>query len=551
MTYADTIYVNADIVTVADHQLTAEALAVADGRILAVGSRAEIEALAGPQTKRIDLEGRTLVPGFVDAHSHFMNALQIVQWANVSAPPVGPVTCIADIVRVMAEQKAKQAAKPGDWIIGYGYDANTLAEQREATVDDLDPHFPDNPIMLIHVSNHGAVLNSAAFRLLGITAATPTPPGGVILRKPGSQEPAGLLMETAFLPLFAKMPQPGEDEMLARFAAAQEIYARAGVTTAQEGASFMHDVALLEKAAAQGRLIIDVVSYVIITDLEKLLETHPASTFGKYSNRLKLGGTKIVTDGSPQGRTAFFTKPYLTGGPGGEENWRGEPSFPPEVYNKFVKLAYDNGLHVLSHCNGDAAIDMLLAGHEYAAADNLDAERRTTVIHSQFVRPDQLEKYVKYKFMVSFYTEHAFFFGETHLRNLGKERAEFLSPMRTALDMGLHCTNHTDFSVEPIDQLFTIWTAVNRVTRGGQLLGPEQRVTPLEALRAVTIESAYEAFEETTKGSLEPGKLADMVVLSANPLKVDPMTIKDIQVLETIKEGRTIWSADSDSQPGR
>jgi len=540
--YAETIYTNGDVITMAEAMPSAQAVAVGGGKILAVGSQEEVLRLKGPETKVVDLNGKTLSPGFIDCHSHFMNALQIVAWANVSMPPVGPITCIADIIAVLKKQKEHLKAAKGDWIIGYGYDADGLAEKRNVTVDDLDPHFPDNPMMLIHVSNHGAVLNSAAFKLFNYTADTPTPPGGVIVRKPGTNEPAGLVMEMAFLPMWAKMPKPAQADLLERLKPAQEIYASVGITTAQEGGSFPSDIALLQKAAADGRLYIDVVSFAMITDLKEVLKSNPPSTFGSYNGRLKLGGTKLVSDGSPQGRTGFFTKPYLTNGPNGEENWRGEPSFPPETQNEMVKLAYDNGLHVNCHANGDAAIDMLLASHEHAAANDLSKDRRTTVIHSQFVRRDQLEKYVKYKFIASFYTEHAFFFADQHMTNLGPERTNFLSPMKTALGMGIHCTNHTDFSVAPIDQLFTVWTAVNRISRSGKVIGADERVTPLQAMRAITIEGAYQISEEATKGSIEVGKLADLTVLSANPLKVDPMTIKDIKVLETIKEGRTVYS---------
>lgn len=193
------------------------------------------------------------------------------------------------------------------------------------------------------------------------------------------------------------------------------------------------------------------------------------------------------------------------------------------------------------HANGDAAIDVLLKAHEYAAAGDLAKDRHTTVIHSQFVRRDQLDKYVEYNLIPSLFTEHAFYFGDTHVRLRGREQAHFLSPMRTAIDMGLRPTNHTDFNVSPLDQLFVVWTAVNRVSRSGEVIGADQRVTALEALKAITINAAYQYREEQSKGSITVGKLADLVILDGNPLSVDPMDIKDIEVVETIKEGRTIY----------
>jgi predicted amidohydrolase YtcJ len=293
---------------------------------------------------------------------------------------------------------------------------------------------------------------------------------------------------------------------------------------------------MIQRAAVAGVQTIDVIAFPFILDLDKVLEKNPVSTFGKYVSHVKLGGVKITSDGSPQWKTAFFTTTYLTGGPGGEKNWRGEPTFPEPELKAMVKKVYDLGLPLNIHANGDAAIDGILAAHEYAAAGNLSKQRQTVVIHSQFVRLDQLDKYVAYSITPSFYTEHTYYFGDTHVLNRGKEQAFFSSPMRTAIDKGLRPTNHTDFVVAPLDQMFVIWTAVNRISRSGVVMGPDQRITPLEALKAVTINAAYQYSEEKSKGSLENGKLADLVILDKNPLKVDPLTIKDIKVVETIKE---------------
>jgi predicted amidohydrolase YtcJ len=329
--------------------------------------------------------------------------------------------------------------------------------------------------------------------------------------------------------------------MLERFQAGQEIYAAAGITTAQEGATHAKDLELLQKAAAQKRLFIDVMALPFITEAKEIIKKNPPATFGKYQNRLKLGGIKITSDGSPQGKTAFFTTPYLTGGPSGETDWKGEPSFPRAELDEMVKFVYDQKLQLFIHCNGDAAIDMFLDAHEMAAQDR-KADLRTTVIHSQFVRKDQLGKYGDYQIIPSFFTEHCFFFGETHIKNRGRKQAEFLSPMKTALSMGLRCANHTDFNVSPIDQLFVMWTAVNRLSREGASIGADERITPLQALKAITLDGAYMYREEQSKGSIEIGKLADLVILSENPLTVDPMKIKDIRVIETIKEGKPVYS---------
>ncbi|BAV42900.1 amidohydrolase [Mycobacterium ulcerans] len=539
---ADAIYTNGDIVTVDDEQPIAEAVAVKDGRIVAVGAHDDVvREHLGPHTRRVDLAGNTLLPGFIDPHSHYINALTVANQVNVFAPPAGPA---ADVEAIVAELKKFRDARDiadGEIIMAYGYDETVMPDGRTLHREDLDADFPNNPVLVGHVSLHGAVLNSAAMQKFGISADTETPPGGVIVRKEGSTEPDGLIMETAFLPIFASLPKPTPEQEVQWSIAGQLLYAAVGITTAHEGLTHAADIALLRRAAAGGVDLIDVIAYPFILELDEVLPENPADTFGTYHNRLKLGGVKITLDGSPQGRTAFFTTPYLADGPGGEKNWSGELPFSQETVNGWFKRVYDLGLPLNIHANGDGAIDVLLAAHEYAAADDPTKDRHTTVIHSQFVRRDQLAKYVEYNLIPSLFTEHAFYFGDTHVRLRGKEQAHFLSPMRAAIDMGLRPTNHTDFNVTPLDQMFVLWTAVNRVSRSGEVIGADQRVTALEALKAITINAAYQYSEEHSKGSITVGKLADLVIVDNNPLTVDPMKLKDIAVLETIKEGRTIY----------
>ena len=385
------------------------------------------------------------------------------------------------------------------------------------------------------------MLNSRALAKFGITAATPTPPGGVIGREPGSQEPSGLLFETAFLPIFSKLPGPDPDEQLELIRTGQEFYARAGITTAQEGATMKEQLDLLRVAAGRGLLEIDVIALPFITEIDAIFAGRPPTAEKDYAGRLRIGGVKIVMDGSPQGKTSWFTTPYLTGGPTGQQDWRGEPSFPQPELAAMVKKIYDGGAPLFVHVNGDAAIDSFLEAHRAAAGDDPARPRGTVGVHSQFIRPDQLAKYRAWNITPSFFTIHCFYFGDVHVANRGVAQADFISPMKSARALGLRPSNHTDFNVAPLDQLFTIHTAVNRVSRSGRVLGDAERVTPLEALEAVTIDGARQYGEEHHKGSIEPGKLADLVILSGNPLTTDAAAIKDIRVVETIKEGRTIW----------
>ncbi len=553
---ATRIFTGGDIITMDDANPKAEALAVQDGKILAVGSLEDVEKTAGSGAEKVDLGGKTLMPSFIDAHGHFINAPRVISWANVSILPVGPVASIPDIINILKEHVAKFKLAPGEWIVGFGYDANGLTEGREATRYDLDPHFPDNPVMLIHVSNHGAVLNSAGFALFDMTAETPTPPGGLIARKEGSQEPAGLVMETAFMPIFAQIPQPSEEELLDLLKPAQMMYAAKGVTTLTEGATHAHELVFLRKAAAQKRFFLDIVSqplgmggelykafaeYIVVgDDQEPEVVGDPETEFGSYKDRLKLGGVKLVVDGSPQGKTAFWTEPLLTPGPTGEEKWRGAPLLPPETLNQTYKAISERNIPVYAHANGDAAIDMVI---EAATAAGVKAEddRRDVVIHSQFMRPEQLDAYIPLGLFPSFFTVHSFFWGDVHVENQGEERAFFLSPMKSAQEKGIRFSNHNDFMVTPVDPMFMIWTAVHRLSRNGVVIGPDERVDVWTAMKAITADAAYQYFEEDSKGTLEAGKLADLVILSANPLKVDPMIIRDITVEETFKEGQTVY----------
>ncbi len=539
---ADTIYVGGDIVTINDAQPTAEALAVKDGKILAVGTRAELEnANKGAATKVVDLGGKALLPGFLDAHSHYINSLLVANQCKVYAPPSGPGKDVESIIAELKRFAEERKIPKGEMIMGYGYDDTVMPDGRLLNRDDLDKAFPDNPVRIDHVSMHGAVMNSLALKKYGISAATRTPPGGVIVRKPGTNEPYGLIMETAFLPVMEQAEPMTPEQEIAWTRAGQMLYAEAGITTAHEGATHLAPLQTMKRATDAGANIIDVIAYPFVTDVDNILAEFPVSQWGKYDRHLKIGGVKITIDGSPQGRTAFFTKPYLTGGPGGEKNWTGELTFPQETVNRMVKKVYDLGVPLNLHANGDGAIDAFFKAHEFAAAGDLTRDRHVTMIHAQFTRKDQIPKYVEYKIRPSFYTLHTYYFAEAHISNRGMEQAMYISPMRDAIDAGLHPTNHTDFVVAPLDQMFMLWSAVNRISRGGAEIGLDQRVTALEGLKAMTIWVAEQYGEQDSKGSLEPGKRADLVILDKNPLEVEPMAIKDIKVVETIKDGETIY----------
>ena len=540
-----TVYSGGDILTMAGAEPAyAEALAVRDGKILAIGTRAEVAKAAGAGAAQVDLAGRTLLPGFIDGHSHLLNYADSLVQANLNPPPIGGVTKIADIIEALRKLKADMKAGPGDPLIGQGYDQDMLAERRHPTAADLDAAFPENPVILVHASGHMLVANSLAFKAVKIDASTPDPEGGTILRKPGGREPLGLVQEMGmypFQPILKGARKPEVDLDLVKRAVAH--YAANGYTTASEALVLGEKMPVIEAAADAGAFSIDVIALPAFTMAAEVVGTGKIK-WGEYRKGLKYAGLKIAVDGSPQGKTAYLTKPFLTPVPGCKTDCRGFPNLTQDQVNQLVLLTYKNSVQMFSHCNGDAAIDMMIAGHENA--EKLLAtpgkDRRTVIIHSQIMRADQLDAYAKHGLLPSFFSNHVYYWGDVHYANLGPERAAFISPLASAFKRGIRATNHTDATVTPTDPMFLLWTSVNRVTREGRVLGEAERVTPYQGLQALTVNGAYEYFEEASKGTLEVGKRADFVVLDKNPIKVEPMAIKEIRVIETIKDGKRVYA---------
>ncbi len=545
MDVAATMYYNGDILTMeGDTPVYVEALVVRADTIAFAGSRDAAMAVAGKGHRMVDLAGRTLLPGFIDAHSHLTKYADGLRQADLSPPPIGQVEDMAGILQALQALKERLGAADTTWLVGFGYDQDMLAERRHPTAADLDAAFPSNPVLLFHTSSHMLVANSAAMRRAGITADTPDPPGGTFVRKKGTREPEGLVQEMAMMPLYPfaveALPLDKEFEKLDQ---AQRHYASFGITTAAEHLLLEPKMTLLDSAAAQGKLFIDLVATPGFVMADEVIGS-PRIRWGEYQGRLKYGGLKLALDGSPQGKTAFLRDPYLTDVPGCTHDCRGFPNMTQEEVNALMERCYREGIQVYAHCNGDASIDMMFEGHRNAvrAVGDSTADRRTVIIHSQVMRPDQLDLYKTFGLLPSFFTNHTYYWGDVHLANLGATRAGFISPMRSAIDKGILCTNHTDCTVTPIDPLFLLWTSVNRISRSGQVIGAQERITPYEGLRAMTTHAAYQYFEADEKGTLTPGKQADIVILDRNPLRVDPGIINEIKVMATVKGGRTIYT---------
>ena len=543
---ADSIYFGGDILTMAGSTPEyVEAVAVKDGSIVYVGSRTGADELRRDNTDMVDLQGRALLPGFIDGHSHPVMYMMQMDWANLFSPPMGSISSIDDILEELKANQRRRKLSTDTWLFGVGYDPDLLGENRHPSAADLDKVFPDTPVVIAHASGHMVVANSMAMAAKGINAETADPQGGVIVRKPGTNEPHGLFQEVAlytFLPeLFPEVPAARQAEKLEKVL---HYYASVGLTTAQEGALLPVQVEVLHYASAHDMLPIDLVALPLAISSAELLGDD-STQWGVYDGRLKLGGLKISLDGSPQGKTAFLSKHYDTPVPGCDIDCLGTPLMPAEKFEEILRAAYTAGVQAFVHANGDGAIDMLISGHT-SVLNSLgesprELDRRTIVIHSQIMRPDQIDSYANLGLIPTFFTNHSFYWGDVHQTNLGGERAAYTSPMRAAFDKGIKATNHTDLPVTSIDPLFTVWSAVNRVSRSGVVIGPQQRISAYEALQAITINGAHQYFEENSKGSLEVGKRADLVMLDRNPLKVDAADIKDIEVLLTVKDGETIY----------
>ena len=542
-----TVYYNGDIITMTgDTPQMVEALVTQAGKIAYVGALAEAQSKYA-NAAQVDLKNQTLLPSFIDPHSHFALVSNTMGQANLTAPPIGSVDSIDKMLQALKTYKEDNNIPDGEWVFGWGYDETQLSDGRHPTKDEIDSVLPNNPVYLQHTSGHMGVANSKALAAMDITADSKAPAGGHIARMAGSNEPNGLLQETAMYPFMYVLLNELEPKQAQFFAQTQDYYAKNGVTTAQDGSTTRDAIQFFQSQADAGKLKIDLVALAGVSDLDENLADKDLK-WKTYQNGFKVQGTKIIADGSPQGKTAYFTEPYLTPVDGCESDCRGLPSLSQDEINEMFAKAYAHDNQLFIHNNGDAATDMIIEAHEYAVKQTgqaADKDRRTVPIHTQFVRPDQLEAFKKYNMLPSFFTNHAYFWGDVHVKNLGEKRASFLSPIATADKMGLIYTNHSDDTVTPLDPLFSVWSAVNRTSRSGKVIGKEERATPYQALKAITTHAAYELFEEDSKGSLVEGKLADLVILDANPLTVDRNDIRDIKVIKTIKEGKTIYQRPS------
>ena len=555
---ADLLYSGGDILTMRGATPEyVESLVVAAGKIVFAGPLAEARELVGPDTKRIDLTGKTILPGFIDTHGHFIYFGKNLVDANLFG-----CTEIADLIARMQSQADRTPAD--GWIVGFGYQSRGLKEGRPPTSEELDQISADRPVMVVDSSGHLGAANAAAFKAAGITAATPDPTGGMFSRGPDGRSLLGPMEETALNAVRSKRP-PFTGELAAQaVTGAAKVWASHGQTTAMEAGLGLgnDDIAIVLEAIDNHLLPIDLylaakdsalddtlaAAYSVASQydpqasgiVEKLRAARP-DLDRRYVNRVRLGGVKFWLDGSLD--TAWFTQPYTQNPPGKAGAFSGYRQIPDEVLDAVFEKYWPTELQIHMHMNGDAAADQALAAIDKAIRRHGMHDHRPVFVHATWLRPDQIERMKACGAIPSFLTAGIIPGGDAVVRLWGPERSAGAMASRTFLRAGLPFTYSHDAPVSPVPSILALVDAgVNRLSGSGQVVGPDERISPYDALRAVTATAAYQLKEEATKGTLEPGKLADLVILDRNPLKVEPTAIKDILVVETIKEGRTVFT---------
>ena len=535
-----TLYFNGNILTVDENFTIAEAVLTGGGRILAVGKLADVEAQALAGAKRHNLAGRTMIPGFVDPHGHFPDSGFLALFrVDVAPPPIGNCDSLEKLFERLAERVRK--TPPGDWIIAARFDPAGFSGARYPTRDELDRVSTRHPIWLSHFTGHAGVANSLALAFRGVDESSADPAGGMLGRIHESGRLDGLLTG------MAAMGALGDTEFmmnLERFHAAvklaSEEYLSEGVTFAQNAwapetlLKYFCDLATKPDDGRVGVMVLPAGFLEPQFTNGELGFTDPAS------QSVIFGPRKLFADGSIHIQTACLTKPYhrpLNGDP----SYCCKPSITVEDMCKRMLPLHNAGFQLHIHANGDATADIVLEAMARVLEHTPRDDHRHTLIHAQTLRADQLDRLAELGMSVSFFIAHVHYWGEYHHDvSLGPERAANISPAGWAAERGLRYTIHNDTTVTPMLPLHLMWCAVQRMTTAGRVLGPHQRISAREALKAHTIDAAWQVFQESERGSIEVGKRADFSILSSDPLGSDD-AIRDISVLETILGGRVVY----------
>lgn len=518
------IYFNGEFITLEAEDV--EAILIEDNVIKKVGKKDEILNLKDKETEIIDLKGKTMMPAFIDAHSHFFAVAN-----NFLQVSLDGCTNFEQIQEKLLKYKEDNKIDEGKWILANGYDHNILKEKKHISKIEIDKVLPNNPVVVQHKSGHNGVVNSLGLKMLNITNESVSPAGGVIEKVNGNL--TGYLEENAFIENIKKIPMTSIEELVKCAKKAEMEYASYGITTVQEGMMTKELIPIYKKLVDDNLLDLDVVAFME-QKAKSEIEGNLGKSIKQYKNNFKIGGIKIFLDGSPQARTAWMRTPYLD-----DSNYFGYGTMKNEEVENEVINAYNDNLQILAHCNGDRAAEQYIEAIG-KIGDKIN-KIRPVLIHGQLLGIDQLDEVKRLKIIPSYFVAHTYYWGDIHIKNFGLERASKISPARSSLNKNILFTFHQDSPVIKPNMFETIWCAVNRKTSSGKILGKDERIEVIDAIKAVTINSAYQYFEEDKKGSIKEGKQANLIIVDKNPLKVDKDEIKSIQVLETIKQGKTIY----------
>jgi predicted amidohydrolase YtcJ len=531
---ASTLYFNGHILTMDDQNSVFDAVITKGEIITAVGPAADLRAQFPIGATEVDLEGKTMIPAFIDPHGHFPDPGFIKLFrVDLSSAPRGDC---ADMATAMARLKKRAVETPkGEWVMGVLFDNTAIAEGRMPTRSELDAVSTEHPVWVIHASGHNGTANSVALQTRGINRDTPDPLGGRFARDAETGALTGLIEGISAMGAMGDTDfLIDRDRFWQGFNATRDEYLEHGVTYAQNAWATRAMLEHFASLPADQDPGIDLV-LLPIGDLEPELSQGPNPLDWPGDPHFTLGARKLFTDGAFQLQTAFLTEPYFK--PSDPDAPQGMAYTAVDEHHFQVKKLHDMGFQIHCHCNGDAGADLFLDAVEAALGANPRHDHRHTVIHGQTLRDDQLKRMAQLGVTVSFFSAHIHFWGDRHYDTfLGPERAERISPAASAEQYGVRYTIHNDASVTPTRPIHLAHCAVNRLTAGGRVLGEDQKISVLSALRAQTIDAAWQVFQENKRGSIEPGKLADFAILSHNPL-TDPERLNRTRVERTVRRG--------------
>ncbi len=534
---AETVIKNANIMTMDTERPKAQALAMAHGRFVAVGSNEDVEGLVGPGTKVLDLGGKTVLPGFIDAHIHVLNSgVRHVMAADCDLPTV------AQVQAALGRRVEKTPA--GRWVQGFKFD-DTKTDRtpagrtpsndgRHLYRDDLDSVSTAHPILVAHRAGHVYYMNSAALEVAGFNDETPDPPGGRLGRDPGTGRLNGMIFERAIDPVrFGLIPVETEEVRREGLRTICGMLNRVGLTSVHDARVTAEEFQTYQDGKAAGELSLRVYALMWHPQFPALRDAGIKSGLG--DDRLRIGGIKMVADGAIATRTAYLSQPYE-----GTQCDHGILAMEQDEIEEQVMAMHRAGFQVCIHANGDVTIGMVLTAYEKAQQAHPRANARHRIEHCTLVNPDLLGRMKALGCIATPFCTYVYHHGEK-MRYYGEQRLEWMFAQRSFIDSGVVSTGATDYPPGPFEPLLGIQSCVTRTDSTGKEWGGNQKVSVEEALRLYTVNGAYASFEEDIKGSIETGKLADLVVLGSDPTQVDPFEIKDIQVERTIVGGETVY----------